>query len=121
MYKKPVLKWTYRETNCDETANAKFKGFEIIVQDCDGDMSRWCVKRDGQYIAMGEISTVDPYHRDAAMKLATDVFGYIWEAVEMNDFSRHGGCKNKGAPVGASGECLFCDSEAGEMCRNTRS
>lgn len=82
----PKLEWQYRETNDSEYATARAKGFEIQVQDCDGDMSRWHIKRGDQYLAMGEVGGIDPYHMDAALKLATDVFGHIWQAVEMNDF-----------------------------------
>lgn len=82
----PPLVWKYRETRDSEFADAKFKGFAIQVQDCDGDMSRWHIKRGDQFIAMGELGSVSPYHMDAAMKLAEEVLGHLWRAVEMNDF-----------------------------------
>lgn len=80
------LVWKYRETNDSEFARARFKCFEIEVQDCDGDMSRWHIKRGDQYVAMGDLYGIKPYHFDAAKKLAQDVLAHLWQAVEMNDF-----------------------------------
>lgn len=82
----PPLVWKYRETNDSEYADAKFKGFAIQVQDCDGDMSRWHIKRGDQFIAMGELGSIQPYHFDAAQALAQEILGHLWRAVEMNDF-----------------------------------
>lgn len=80
------LEWKYRETRDSEFADAKFKCFQIQVQDCDGDMSRWHIKRGDQYVAMGELGGNEPYHMDAAMTLAAEVLAHLWRAVEMNDF-----------------------------------
>lgn len=80
------LDWKYRSTRDSEFASARFKCFEILVQDCDGDASRWDIKRGKMYIAMGECIGNDPYHMDAAKKEAREVLVHLWRAVEMNDF-----------------------------------
>lgn len=83
----PPLEWKYRETNDSEYARARFKCFEINLQDCDGDMTRWDIKRGDQYVAMGEIGGHTPvYHFEAAEKLALETLQHLWRAVEMNDF-----------------------------------
>lgn len=84
--KVPPLQWKYRSTRDSEYARARFKCFEINVQDCDGDFSRWDIKRGDQYVAMGELTGITPYHMDAAKELAEKVLAHLWRAVEMNDF-----------------------------------
>jgi len=86
------LEWRYRSTRDIEFATAKYKGFEIQVEDCDGDFSCWHVKRGEQFLVVGECGSTKNangdfvYHMDAAMARAIAVFGYIWKAVRMNDF-----------------------------------
>lgn len=83
----PPLQWEYRETRDSEYGRAKFKCFEINVQDCDGDFSRWDIKRGGQYVAVGETGgSKDEYHFDAAHRIAAEVLKHLWRAVEWNDF-----------------------------------
>lgn len=81
------LNWKYRSTNDSEFAEAKFKCFAVMVQDCDGDMSRWHVKRGKQYVAIGEEHSVNGvYHMDHAMATAVIVLQYLVKAVDLNDF-----------------------------------
>lgn len=82
------LDWRWRETRDSEYATARYRGFDIQVQDCDGDLSRWHIKRGDQYIAMGETDGNEQYHMDVAMAQAAQVMGYIWGAVDMNDYVR---------------------------------
>lgn len=84
------LNWKYRETQDSEFADAKYKCFAIQVQDCDGDMSRWHIKRGDQYIAVGEERSVgDVYHMDHAIATAVMVLGYLVKAVDLNDFVKN--------------------------------
>lgn len=81
------LNWKWRETNDSEYGRAKFKCFEINVQDCDGDLTRWDIKRGDQYVAVGEtFGSKGEYHLDAAMRIARETLVHLWRAVEMNDF-----------------------------------
>lgn len=82
----PELRWMHRSTRDSEFATARVKGFEVQVQDCDGDFSRWHIKRGDQYIVMGECGGFSPYHMDAAVTVATVAWRQVWAAVEMNDF-----------------------------------
>lgn len=84
IHETPKIEWRYRETRDSEFATARVKGFEIQVQDCDGDFSRWQIKRGDQYIVMGEES--GPKHWDDARRRAIEVWSYVWKAVDMNDF-----------------------------------
>jgi hypothetical protein len=87
MPKMPKIRWKYSETRDSEFADAKHKCFTIQVQDCDGDMSRWHIKRGDLYVAVGEESSVnDVYHMDHAMATAIMVLGYLVKAVDLNDF-----------------------------------
>lgn len=81
-----VLTWQYRETRDSEYATAIWNGFKVQVQDCDGDMSRWHIERDGQLLASGEMGGIKPYHFDAAKILARAVLGYVWDAHNTNEF-----------------------------------
>jgi hypothetical protein len=89
------LNWKYRETRDSEFADAKHKCFAIQVRDCDGDMSRWHIKRGDQFVAVGaENSVKSPagdtiYHMDHAMATAVMVLSYLVKAVDLNDFVRN--------------------------------
>jgi hypothetical protein len=84
------LNWKYRETQDSEFADAKHKCFSIQVQDCDGDMSRWHIKRGDQYVAVGEERSVgEIYHMNHAIATAIMVLGYLVKAVDLNDFVKN--------------------------------
>jgi hypothetical protein len=84
------LHWKHRSTRDSEFAEAKHKCFTIQVQDCDGDMSRWHIKRGDQYVAVGEECSVNGvYHMDHAMAMAVTVLGYLVKAVDLNDFVKN--------------------------------
>ena len=81
------LHWKHRSTRDSEFAEAKHKCFVIQVQDRDGDMSRWHIKRGDQYVAVGEERSVNGvYHMDHAMATAVMVLEYLLKAVDLNDF-----------------------------------
>jgi hypothetical protein len=81
------LNWKYRSTRDSEFADAKYQCFEVQVQDCDGDWSRWHIKRGDQYVAVGDEHSVGKvYHMDHAMATAIMVLGYLAKAVDLNDF-----------------------------------
>lgn len=55
------LRWAQTITSMDARLRFRAAGYDLFVQDCDGDFSNWSVKRHGQLIAHGEKG----YERDA--------------------------------------------------------
>jgi hypothetical protein len=106
------LHWKYRETQDSEFADANHRCFSIQVQDCDGDTSRWHIKRGDQYVAVGEERSVgDVYHLDHAMATAIMVLGYLVKAADLNDF-----VKNEMPQIKAGTHPLCDDQRPANSC-----
>lgn len=74
------LNWKWREHRDGDIGDARFKCFDINIQDCDGDFARWHIKRGDVYLAMGEERDTDAAEAKVMVVLAT-----LWRAVEFND------------------------------------
>ena len=66
------LKWHQTITNMDARVRARAAGYELFVQDCDGDFSHWSVKRNGEVIATGKSWEWEPYYHCDACCLAAE-------------------------------------------------
>lgn len=64
------LKWQFEEHWSGEIARFAGAGFVVRVKDCDGDASRWTVRRHGRLLAEGENDGWEPYHFDACLLAA---------------------------------------------------
>lgn len=81
------LDWKWRETRDGDIGRARFKCFDLGIQDMDGDGARWHIKRGEQYFAMGETYwTKEEDYMDAAQRIVRETLVHLWRAVEMNDF-----------------------------------
>lgn len=60
------IKWRHWEDSCSECGRAYVGGLKVIVQDCDGDFTRWNVLRGNSLVATGEVHGILPYHFDTA-------------------------------------------------------
>lgn len=78
------IKWRYWETNDSEYGKAFIGNMKLIVQDCDGDFSRWQIKRGRKYLASGQCNGNYPYHFDRAKEKVIEVASYLNEAHELN-------------------------------------
>jgi hypothetical protein len=66
-----TLPWVFRETNMDATGKFRGAGYDLYVQDCDGDMSHWVLRREKVVIEKGESWDGSPfYHFDACLLAA---------------------------------------------------
>jgi len=78
------LKWRWREHRDGDVGKARFKCFDVRLQDCDGDFCEWQIKRGTVYVAMGQERDIEP-----AQAKVMEVLAFLWRAVEMNDFVNH--------------------------------
>lgn len=56
------FKWIYAEKSWGQTAETKFGGMDIFVNDCDGDFSEWFILINGEQVSSGRDGGVEPYH-----------------------------------------------------------
>lgn len=75
------LDWKWREHRDGDIGHARFKCFDLGIQDCDGDFARWDIKRGQIYVAVGEERDTDK-----AEAKVVEVLAPLWRAVELNDF-----------------------------------
>lgn len=85
---KPSCEWSYRENVDSEFAECQIGDLAVLAQDCDGDFSRWDVRRHGKYLAAGEAHDEDgKYHFDVAKDVALWTALAIVEADKLNEIN----------------------------------
>lgn len=76
------LNWKLRHTNDSEYATSFYAGLKIVVQDCDGDFTRWHIEDPKALDVWGKVPTLasgecytfnyktDPYHFNHGLDIA---------------------------------------------------
>jgi hypothetical protein len=75
------LKWKWRENRDGDIGNARYKCFDIRIQDMDGDAAEWSIKRGDLYVAIGTERDIEP-----AQAKVMEILAYLSRAVDFNDF-----------------------------------
>lgn len=77
------INWKWREHWSGDVGKARFKCFDLSIQDMDGDAASWSVRRGDMYVAAGEEDDTDK-----AVEKVKEVVGYLYRGIEINDFKR---------------------------------
>lgn len=75
------INWRWREHRDGDVGTARFKCFDLHIQDMDGDAAAWTIKRGQLCIAMGTERDTEK-----AVEKIKEVVGFLYRAVEHNDF-----------------------------------
>lgn len=90
------IEWRYRENQDSEFADTEIGDLQAHAQDCDGDFSRWHVKRGKTFLAAGEILYGNErYHFDVAKDRAVEVAKAILQAERYNSMRDCPACKGE--------------------------
>ena len=66
------FKWNFRETSCTAIGRYRAAGYDLVVQDCDGDWSWWELRRGRDVLAKGEAHEWEPYYHFDACLMASE-------------------------------------------------
>jgi hypothetical protein len=67
-----TLPWRFKETRDTGLGDYRGAGYDLVVRDCDGDMSWWELRRGRTVIAKGSTYDCRPYYHFDACLLAAE-------------------------------------------------